>query len=265
MSLAARRIMMCRALVLLAMLSAYPACHDGPGETPTVINAHAGTRPGSRSDAERRRRGDTRSAAPCAGCTLDVPQRHGQIPLLVVLHGDRERASTAADRWRDAARARGWAVLSLQCPCDSESWYRWAGSPTWVRKQVDEVAREVAIDRSRVYLVGWSGGATYIGMNAAAWSRRFAAAVIHGGGQPPDDDACPARLPAYFLVGDRNPAHPAAVRLRAYLERCGQDIAWDLVEGANHREEDAALDDRKARRILDWLDRHAREQVDLGA
>jgi poly(3-hydroxybutyrate) depolymerase len=249
--------MMRRAIVLLVALS---ACHEGSGEA-TMRNASTA----KRSTASHKRAEMTRIKSPCAGCTLDVPRRPDRIPLLVILHGDRERASAAADRWRDAAGARRWAVLSLQCPCESDSWYQWDGSPDWIRKQVDEVAREVPIDRRRVYLVGWSGGATYIGMHAAAWPKRFAAAVIHGGGQPPAGDACPAHLPAYFLVGDRNPAHPAAKRLRSYLQDCGQRVVWDLVEGADHGDEEAALDASKARKILGWLDRHARKQVDLGA
>jgi dienelactone hydrolase len=181
------------------------------------------------------------------------------------MHGDHERASVAADRWRHAAQADGWAVLSLQCPCESESWYKWDGSPSWIRAQVDAVARKIAVDRDRIYLVGWSGGSTYIGMNAAAWSNDFAAVVIHGGGQPPDDDACPSHLPAYFLVGDRNPAFPAAKRLRAYLETCGQEVHWDLVEGADHHEEDEALDRSKARKILGWLEHHRRKHGDRSA
>jgi predicted esterase len=127
------------------------------------------------------------------------------------------------------------------------------------------VAHKIAVDRDRVYLVGWSGGATYIGMNASAWPNEFAAIVIHGGGQPPDDDDCPSHLPAYFLVGDRNPAFPAAKRLRAYLETCGQEVRWDLVEGADHGDEDAALDANKAHRILGWLDHHRRKAGDRSA
>jgi predicted esterase len=238
---------MCRAIVLLAWLT---ACHTGGRE------ARAAPRPG------RAKAHDTTSiATPCAGCALDVPRRHGRVPLLVILHGDHERASAAADRWRDAARARSWAVLSLQCPCESESWYKWDGSPSWIRAQIDAAARKIAVDRDRIYLVGWSGGATYIGMNAVAWPNEVAAVVIHGGGQPPDDDACPAHLPAYFLVGDHNPAFPAAKRLRAYLETCGQEVHWDLVEGADHHDEDDALDRGKARKILGWLDRHRRKRV----
>jgi len=240
-----------RAIVLLALLA---ACHAGVSEQRAALKAPTA-----------RAHNPTSIAAPCAGCALDVPRRYGRAPLLVIMHGDHERASAASDRWRHAARARGWAVLSLQCPCESESWYKWAGSPSWIRAQVDEVARKIAVDRDRVYLVGWSGGATYIGMNAAAWPNEFAAIVIHGGGQPPDDDACPSHLPAYFLVGDRNPAFPAAKRLRAYLETCGQEVRWDLVEDADHHDEDAALDASKAHRILGWLDQHRRKHGDRSA
>ena len=207
----------------------------------------------------------TASNAPCAGCALDVPRRPGRVPLLVILHGDHEGASAAADRWRHAAKARGWAVLSLQCPCESESWYKWDGSPSWIRAQVDAVAGRIAIDRDRVYLVGWSGGSTYIGMNAPAWPKAFAAVVIHGGGQPPDDEACPSHLPAYFLVGDRNPSFPAAQRLRAYLQRCGQEVRWDLEKGADHLAEDDALGAAKANKILSWLGRHRRAHGDRAA
>lgn len=196
--------------------------------------------------------------APCSGCTLDLPRWRGPRPLLVVLHGDGETAGDQAARWREVAVPRGWAVLSLQCPrdrgCADDSWYQWAGAPAWVHAQVDAVVHAHAIDRRRVYLVGWSGGATYLGMNAASWAPAFAAVVFHGGGQPPADDRCPERrLPAYFLVGDRNPAHAAAKRLRSYLETCGEEIRWDLVAKGDHRQEDQALDRRKAAKILAWL------------
>ncbi len=201
--------------------------------------------------------------APCSGCTLDVPSARGPMPLIVVMHGDREQAQDAAARWRTAANARGWAVLSLQCPrergCTQDSWYLWGGAPQWVYAQVATVAHEIAIDPKQTYLIGWSGGASYIGMNATSWPRGFAAVVFHGGGQPPAGEACPPRaLPAYFLVGDRNPAHPATQRLRSYLEQCRQEVTWDLIDGGDHAREEAALDDRKAAQILDWLRARAR-------
>ncbi|MDB4953669.1 MAG: hypothetical protein JWO36_1238 [Myxococcales bacterium] len=201
-------------------------------------------------------------APPCDGCTLDIPASDREIPLLVVMHGDRETASIAADRWREVTKARGWALLSLQCPVSEgckDSWWQWSGDPGWVTRQVETVLGEAPIDRSRVFLIGWSGGGSYIGMYAQHWDSTFAAVVIHGGGQAPIKDDCPTRpLPAYFLVGDQNPAHGAAKQLRAYLEGCGEEVIWDLVEGADHRHEDAALDHNKGDVILDWLERRPR-------
>lgn len=205
---------------------------------------------------------------PCNGCTLELPAARGtqdapahQLPLLVVLHGDRERAPAAAARWRGAARQRGWAVLSLQCPVDQgckDSWWKWNGDPGWIADQVAAVAKAVPVDPARIYLAGWSGGATYLGMHAPAWSAAFAAVVIHGGGHRPSA-GCPERpLPAYFLAGDRNPFHDQVQDLRGWFDDCRQDVVWDLVRGGDHDKEDRALDRRKALAILDWLAGHAR-------
>ena len=96
-------------------------------------------------------------------------------------------------------------------------------------------------------------------MNVPRWTGAFAALVFHGGGQPPGDvgrdTSCPtSSLPSYFLVGDRNTAHAATKRLRSYLERCRQDVTWDLLPGAGHKREEQALDQGKASKILDWLE-----------
>ena len=85
-----------------------------------------------------------------------------------------------------AVERLGWALLSLECPdklgCPDGSWYKWRHDPGWVREQVREVVAHERIDVSRIYLVGWSGGATFIGKHLQEWPRMFAATVIHGGG-----------------------------------------------------------------------------------
>jgi poly(3-hydroxybutyrate) depolymerase len=201
------------------------------------------------------------ASPPCEQCTLDVPASREPLPLLVVLHGDRERAGTAATRWRAAAKRRGWAMLALQCPTDQgckDSWWQWNGDPSWLLDKVAAVARTAPIDRSRIYLAGWSGGATYIGMHAPAWTTTFAALVFHGGGHSPGSD-CPAQpLPAYFLVGDRNPLHSLVKDLRSWFDDCQQQLVWDLVSGGDHDKENRALDRKKALAILDWLADHPR-------
>ena len=204
--------------------------------------------------------------APCARCTLDAPHKSGTTtdaptPLVVVLHGDRESATAATERWRTVVVKRGWVLLGLQCPTDlgcKDSFWKWDGDPSWVFDQIAKVAASVKIDPARIYLVGWSGGATYLGRHAQAWEAGHVAAVVfHGGGHQPYDDACVKRLPAYFLVGDNNPLHYLMKDLRAYFDRCKQDVVWDLVRGGDHDMEDRALDRAKATAILDWLDAHA--------
>lgn len=204
-----------------------------------------------------------RAAAPCAGCVLEAGRGDDPVPLVVVLHGDREHAPAAAARWRAAIRARGWALLALECPrrlgC-ADSFWRWDGDPGWIEAQVDAAAARLAIDPARVYLVGWSGGASYLGAHAARWHDRFAAIVVHGGGMAPAEADCPARaLPAYFLVGDHNPLHALARALRSYFDGCGGDVVWDLVAGADHDREAAALTAKKAASILDWLAAYRRD------
>lgn len=180
-------------------------------------------------------------------------------PLLVVLHGNNETGAERAQAWREAAERQGWKLLALDCPrelgCNAEGqWYMWNGSAQWVFDQVRELAAREHIDTSRMFLAGWSGGATYIGKRMADWPRMFTAVVLHGGGMPPRSDGCPAQpIPSYFLVGDANPAHGAARELRDYLEQCGQAVEWDLLPGANHAAEDEALTPPKAESILKWL------------
>lgn len=205
---------------------------------------------------------------PCKGCLLDVPKSDAPLPMLVVMHGDREAAPAAHARWRAAAKAKKWVLLSLDCPVDDgctkakeHSWWQWGGEPRWIVERVADVRERVAIDPARIYLAGWSGGATYLGMRAIAWPDTFAAIVIHGGGQPPWDEAvCPAKpLPAYFFVGNKNPLHHLAQGLRKYLEACKQEVTWDVIEGAAHAGEHRALTKKKAMAILDWLARRPRD------
>ena len=205
-------------------------------------------------------------AAPARADVIDLPPGKQPVPLVVVLHGDREHARAAAARWRVPVHARGWALLAVDCPtsegCDKDSFWQWDGDPAWLIGRVAALGKRRAIDPERIYLIGWSGGASYIGWRAAAWSDVFAAVVLHGGGIPPARETCPAHaLPAYFLVGDKNPLHGLARELRAYFDACHEDVTWDLVHGADHAREEAALTPKKAAAILDWLAARRREQV----
>jgi poly(3-hydroxybutyrate) depolymerase len=197
-------------------------------------------------------------APPCDRCVLDVPAKTDHdVPMLVVLHGDREHATDVAARWRAAAKASGWVLLALEVP-EGDSWWQWGGDPNWVIARADKVIADAHVDPARVYLAGWSGGATYIGDHVQAWEPVFGGVVIHGGGRAPVDGACVKRLPAFFLVGSGNKLHPLAVALRKYLAGCKQQIVWDVVEHGGHEAERKALTKKKAMAILTWLAREKR-------
>jgi poly(3-hydroxybutyrate) depolymerase len=178
-------------------------------------------------------------------------------PLVVLLHGDAESARTLFDAWAPAAEARGFAVLAPMCPreagCDSRSWWRWNGSPSWLLDQVGALSDRRALDPERMWIIGWSGGASYVGFRTQEFERSFAAIVVHGGGMPPARAGCsssPASV--YFLVGDANPLHALAVQLRDYYEDCHHAVTWTLLHGADHRGEWRALASHRDA-ILDWL------------
>jgi poly(3-hydroxybutyrate) depolymerase len=199
----------------------------------------------------------THVRGPCTGCIASLPGGAEPRPLLVLLHGDNENAQTMFTEWGHAAEARRIAVLALQCPvsegCTQQSWWKWGKDPAWLRDQVKAVGALRAIDPDRVWIVGWSGGASYIGMWTQEIERTFAAIVIHGGGTPPADVTCASTKPGvFFLVGSANPLHFLARRLREHYDACQNAVTWTLLAGADHQGERRGLSSHREA-ILDWL------------
>lgn len=195
---------------------------------------------------------------PCKGCLFEG--RPSKSPLLIVLHGDGQSPDAMAPAWSKPAAARNVALLLLQCPRDlgcKDSFWKWNGDPKWLDGLADAVIKEYPIDRDRVWLAGWSGGASYLGLHAFELSNRFAAIAIHGGGMAPYGK-CPKKvLPTYFLVGDKNPYHSLAIDLRDAITSCNGEVVWDVRKGQGHPGEWTALGGT-ADKMLTWLDAHPR-------
>lgn len=200
-----------------------------------------------------------RFQGPCAGCLASLPPGSDARPLLVLLHGDGETASSMLDAWEAGAASRGIVVFAPTCPksegCSSQSWWKWDGPPSWLLHQIDELAETRPIERERMWLAGWSGGATYVGWNTQELERTFAALVIHGGGVRPRRSTCAdPKAAIYFLGGDKNLLHDLAEQLHDYYVRCDyDDLTWTVLKGADHEGERRALSSRRAS-ILDWLE-----------
>jgi len=198
---------------------------------------------------------------PCSGCRVVLPPKATteKVPLLVVMHGDWGLGpADLLHAWERHALKRDVAVLSLQCPKDlgcRGSWWRWNGDPAWVTQQIDALSAKHPnmIDKDRLYLAGWSGGASYMGMRAQQFQKTFAAMVYHGGGVAPGG-ACVDKgaAPVGFLVGNANPLHQLAVQLRDHHQACNDEVLWKMIPKADHPQEWQALDTNGGA-LVDWM------------
>ncbi len=212
------------------------------------------------------------SGYPCKNCLFVAPpEGKAKAPLLVVLHGDAPGGKAPlvardAAPFITAASERGIAVLAPMCPKDEGclvgSYWQWSKGdpPGWISAQIDTVRKDYDIDPDRIWIAGWSGGASFLGYHYARLGARYAAVIFVGGGIPPASSDCSSCAPpAYFLVGDKNPLHHLARRLKDDVSTCTQDVTWDLLSGKDHAGEWRALSaPGQAAKVLDWLDKHPR-------
>jgi len=129
-----------------------------PGATAPVADASNGTPTGF----IQRKRNDDR-----ADYTLYIPEDYSPdkpLPLIVALHGGYGRGSEYVWTWLRPARSGGYAILAPKSLGDTWDMSVPSYDTRSVVRMFDEVAREYAIDRSRVYLTGLSDGGifTYI-------------------------------------------------------------------------------------------------------
>lgn len=216
---------------------------------------------------------------PCAGCVVVLPNnyRPGQpTPILVALHGDEGVSSLIADAWAPVTTKKNVILFAPQCPTDegcrlqngsagfTNSWWGWfqysrGYDDNLIAREVDRIAARYALDPAREYLVGWSGGADYLGWYAPRHAARFAAVAYVAGGTP-YDAACPThKLAAYFLMGSADfrylSGQPAQVR--ELLARCGDPTKWVVLAGADHQGTITSLSyGQRASSVLAWLLHH---------
>jgi hypothetical protein len=217
-----------------------------------------------------------RTDFPCKGCLfLPPPDGASKAPLLVVLHGDAPGGKTPlvkrdSESFVAASIERGIAVFAPMCPksegCNVGSFWQWSQGdpPAWIASQIDVLRKESSIDPNRIWIAGWSGGASFLGYHYSRLAEHYGAVIFAGGGIAPFSKTCaPCSPPAYFLVGDKNPLHHLAKDLRASIDACTNDVTWDLLPGKDHAGEWRALKDpHKVGELLDWLAKHPRKCPD---
>lgn len=118
-----------------------------------------------------------------------------------------------------------------------------------------EARRGATFDERSRALVGWSGGASYIGYRSQAFEALFPRILFHGGGIPPAQTTCleHSQAAVAFFVGDKNPLHYLATTLRDYYTQCHADVTFTLLPGKNHGGEWLALTKARVAEWLAWL------------
>ena len=184
--------------------------------------------------------------------------------FVISLHGDEGSPKASHGIWQRAASDNGYILLSPACPRDLGCTGRWGdgswhrdgpvGSVAWINAQIDSVEAAYNIDRTRIYLVGGSRGAVYVGFHAHALAPRIAAAAMYAGGYSSLTSTCAAcTLPVYILVGDRDYLLDIATKARDWFVGCGGDVVFDKMRGVAHRGAGKSLLSGKANTILDWF------------
>jgi poly(3-hydroxybutyrate) depolymerase len=209
----------------------------------------------------------TRTSWPCRNCITTVPASYvpsTAAPLVVSLHGDEGSPKTTHSLWKKAAADNGYILLSPECPRDLGCTGRWgtgdwhrdgpAGSVAWLDAQIDAVEGAYNIDRARIYLVGGSRGAVFVGFHADAFAPRIAAAAMYAGGYSSNTETCAAcALPVYILVGAKDNLLDIATKARDWFVACGSEVVFDKMPGVRHSGAGKSLLGGKANTILAWF------------
>ncbi len=187
-----------------------------------------------------------RSDWPCDGCFFHPPSGYSSatpVPMLVALHGDEGDPAAYIEYAMPEPTARaGYALLALKCPRDEGcggSWYQWADSgrydPAWLEAQVDLVEHEYNVERNRIYLAGFSGGAYFLASYAPRHTDRFAGVLYMGGGSGQQDGCPPCKMPAFFLLGANDGSHLSSSRdTEQFFRGCGHEVQYTTEPGLGH-------------------------------
>jgi len=168
-----------------------------------------------------------------------VPQRSEPMPLIVLLHGTGRDGEIMAQAWRDLASREGFIVAAPNS-FDPAMWASTTDPPVFFRAVVDRVKMRHAVDDSRVYLFGHSGGAAYALFLAIADSDLFAAAAVHAGAlqanSPGLFQQAQRKTPIAIWVGDHDQVFPVDVveATRHVYEANGFPVKVNVIPNHDH-------------------------------
>ena len=164
-------------------------------------------------------------------------------PLIVYLHGRSLRGDNLSlltryglpDRLQDD-ESFPFIVVAPQLPGD-QSWTDTDRLTALVR----DIAARYPVDRTRIYLIGYSMGAGGVWREAVAHPELFAAAAPAAAWTPEPNEATAAALAdlpirIYHGTDDEVAPFARAEAMAEALERAGVDVTFSVFQGADHGE-----------------------------
>ncbi len=204
---------------------------------------------------------------------LYVPENYWhkrQTPLLVALHGGVSRTSVSEDpigwakdsKWLELAKSKGWFAL-FPFGQDGATWWDAVGM-TNIRRQIQLTRHHFNIDDDRVYLAGFSDGASAGFLHAMVTPDDFAAIVAlngHMGVGSLDGGLSTyvpnmANTPIYAVTTDNDGLYPTSV-MAATINmaiQSGANILYRQLAG----EHEFSYARNELPLIGDFLDSHPR-------
>ena len=156
-----------------------------------------------------------------------APNANGNnpAPIIVLLHGSGRDGRSLLDPWRKLAEREG-LILVAPNAINPEVWQTVLDGPEPLISIIENVEKQYAVDSTRVYLFGHSGGAVFALLMLLWEPRYFAAISVHAGAfpqwsEPEAEQAAQAakrKTPIHIQVGTEDPLFP----LQAV--RCTRDL-----------------------------------------
>ena len=162
-----------------------------------------------------------------------------KAPLLVLLHGSGHDGRSLIDPWRVLAAKEG-IVLVAPNSVDPSQWQAPLDGPAALVTIVDAVREKHAIDGTRIYLFGHSGGAGFALLLALGKPGYFAAIAVHASALHPKAEGLvqqvTVKTPIQVQVGTQDPFFPlAAVRhTRDLFVAAGFEFELKEIPGHDH-------------------------------
>jgi len=184
------------------------------------------------------------------GYLLAVPHTEKIRPLLVSLHGTDDKPADALNAWLSAAAA---SEIYLLCPSPLSGNWRPSTDQPHIHTLIRQVVQNHRVDRRRIYLTGFSSGATMASILALSKTTGFAAVLLNSGHYPADLEipSSSCKLATHLVHGARDGVFlPAEARQHAKrLGDSGFVISYTEVSDMGH----SYVTGKLAREMLAWL------------